>query len=173
MGLRSGSRTLSLSEIETELGKALPMIGTTTKRFLKDYPEALIGGVGAVFVGAGVSMSVGYPSWAKLLAEVGEELGVHSGDLNDLAALAQWSIQESGGATRVRNVIKQEIGVEYSIPITLEIIARLPVKYIWTTNYDRLIERAFNAINRPIDTVSGAADLALRATRYAWCLTPV
>lgn len=140
------------------------MVSATTKRFLKDYPEALVGGVGAVFVGAGVSMGAGYPSWAKLLAEVGEELGVQSADLHDLAALAQWSIQENGGATRVRNVIKEQIGVEYPIPATLEIIARLPVKYIWTTNYDRLVERAFSAINRPIDTVSGAADLALRAT---------
>jgi hypothetical protein len=117
-----------------------------------------------VFIGAGVSMGAGYPSWAKLLAEVGEELGVEAGDLHDLAALAQWSIQESGSATRVRNVIKAQIGVDHPIPEALEIIARLPVKNIWTTNYDRLIERAFTAINRPIDPVSGQADLALRAT---------
>lgn len=140
------------------------MVAATTKRFLKDYPEALIGGGGAVFVGAGVSMGAGYPSWASLLTEVGEELGVKSGELHDLAALAQWSIQENGSATRVRNVIKEQIGAEHSVPLTLEIIARLPIKFIWTTNYDRLVERAFGSINRPIDTVSGAADLALRAT---------
>ncbi|TCP97589.1 SIR2-like protein [Sphingomonas sp. PP-F2F-A104-K0414] len=135
----------------------------TTKRFLKDYPEALISGGGAVFVGAGVSMGAGYPSWASLLTEVGEELGVKSGELHDLAALAQWSIQENGSATRVRNVIKEQIGVERPVPATLEVIARLPVKFIWTTNYDTLVERAFGGVNRPLDTVSGAADLALRA----------
>ncbi|TCS15828.1 hypothetical protein EDC31_1754 [Acidomonas methanolica] len=54
-------------------------VAATTKRFLKDYPEALIEGSGAVFVGAGVSMGAGYPSWASLLTEVGEELGVKSG----------------------------------------------------------------------------------------------
>ncbi|WP_240655039.1 SIR2 family protein [Croceicoccus ponticola] len=140
------------------------MVAATTKRFLKDYPEALIGGGGAVFVGAGVSMGAGYPSWASLLTEVGEELGVQSGELHDLAALAQWSIQENGSATQVRNVIKEQIGAEHAVPVTLEIIARLPVKFIWTTNYDRLVERAFGSVNRPIDTVSGAADLALRAT---------
>lgn len=139
------------------------MVAATTKRFLRDYPEALIGGGGAVFVGAGVSMGAGYPSWARLLAEVGEELGVKSGELHDLAALAQWSIQENGSATRVRNVIKEQIGVEHAVPETLEIISRLPIKYIWTTNYDRLVERAFGGINRPLDAVSGAADLALRA----------
>lgn len=140
------------------------MVAATTKRFLKDYPEALIGGWGAVFIGAGVSMGAGYPSWAALLTEVGEELGVKSGELHDLAALAQWSIQENGSATQVRNVIKEQIGVEHAVPETLEIIARLPVKFIWTTNYDRLVERAFGGVNRPLDTVSGAPDLALRAT---------
>lgn len=139
------------------------MVGATTRRFLKDYPNALTEGVGAVFVGAGVSMGAGYPSWAALLAEIGEELGVQSGNLHDLAALAQWSIQENGGATRVRNVIKEQIGVDNQVPATLEVLARLPVKYIWTTNYDRLIERAFATINRPIDTFSSAEDLALRA----------
>ncbi len=140
------------------------VVPATTKRFLKDYAEALIDGGAAVFVGAGVSMGAGYPSWAKLLTEVGEELGVKSGELHDLAALAQWSIQENGSATQVRNVIKEQIGVEHAVPETLEIIARLPIKFIWTTNYDRLVERAFAGVNRPIDTVSGAADLALRAT---------
>lgn len=139
-------------------------VAATRKRFLKDYPDALIGGSGAVFVGAGVSMGAGYPSWATLLTDVGDELGVKSAELHDLAALAQWSIQESGSATRVRNVIKESIGVERPVPETLEIIARLPVKFVWTTNYDRLVERAFAGVNRPIDTVSGAADLALRAT---------
>jgi hypothetical protein len=133
-------------------------------RLFKEYPDALNNGAGAIFVGAGVSMAAGYPSWSTLLREIGDELGVGSKDVHDLAALAQWSIQESGGATRVRNVIKEHIGVDHPIPASLEVIARLPVRHIWTTNYDRLIERAFKAIDRPIDSVSGAKDLALKAT---------
>lgn len=133
-------------------------------RFLREYPAALNDGVGAVFVGAGMSMAAGYPSWSKLLQEIGDELGVRSRDIQDLAALAQWSIQESGGATRVRNVIKEQIGQDHPIPETLEVIARLPVNHVWTTNYDRLVERAFGAINRPLDAVSGAKDLSLKAT---------
>ena len=140
------------------------MMKANTMRFLRDYPDALSGGAGTVFIGAGVSMGAGYPSWAELLQEIGEELGVTSSDLHDLAALAQWSIQESGGATRVRNVIKDQIGKDHPVPKTLEVIARLPARYIWTTNYDRLIERAFGAITRPLDTVSSAEDLSLRAT---------
>ncbi len=139
------------------------MAGSPTKRFLKEYSEALYDDSGAIFVGAGVSMSAGYPSWTTLLREIGDELGVNSSDIYDLAALAQWSIQESGGATRVRNVIREQIAPELEIPEALKIVARLPVRHIWTTNYDRLIERSFDEIGRPIDPVSGAKDLALKA----------
>jgi hypothetical protein len=141
-----------------------PVVKTAKARFLREFPDALNEGAGAIFVGAGVSMGAGYPSWATLLKEIGEELGVGSNDIHDLAALAQWSIQESGGATRVRNVIKDQIGAKHPIPTSLEIIARLPVRHIWTTNYDRLVERAFESIDRPLDPISGAKDLSLRAT---------
>lgn len=134
------------------------------RRFLEDFPRALNDGVGAVFVGAGTSMAAGYPSWANLLHDIGEELGVSSRDIHDLAALAQWSIQESGSETRVRNVIKEKIGVAYATPSILEVIARLPIAHIWTTNYDRLIEGAFAEIDRPLDSISGANDLALKPT---------
>lgn len=137
------------------------------KRFLQEFPAALDEGIGAVFVGAGVSMAAGYPSWARLLREIGEEMGVSSRDIQDLAALAQWSIQESGSATRIRNAIKEQIGQDHAIPAALEIIARLPVGHIWTTNYDRLVERAFAAINRPLDTISGGKDLSLKPTAGA------
>lgn len=137
---------------------------TAKARFLKEFPDALINEAGAVFIGAGVSMGAGYPSWAELLREIGEELGVGSSDVQDLAALAQWSIQESGGATRVRNVLKEQIGKNLDVPESLRIIARFPVRHIWTTNYDRLVERAFEAIDRPIDPISGTKDLALRPT---------
>lgn len=134
------------------------------RRLLKEFPSALVDDAASIFIGAGVSMSAGYPSWAGLLHDIGEELGVRTTDVHDLSALAQWSIQESGGATRVRSVIKEQIGVDHPVPSVLETIARLPSRHIWTTNYDRLIERAFSSIRRPLDVVSSGSDLALRIT---------
>jgi hypothetical protein len=138
------------------------MAATTKTRFLKEFPKSLGDDAGAVFVGAGVSVGAGYPSWQALLKEIGEELGVSSSDVHDLAALAQWHVRKSAGYTRIRQVIRDEIGVEHPVPETLEIVSRLPVRHVWTTNYDRLIERAFAAIGRPIDAISGSADLAIR-----------
>lgn len=134
------------------------------KKFLREFPEALHEGNAAIFVGAGVSMAAGYPSWSGLLEEIGEELGVSSRDILDLAALAQWHIRETGNATGVRNVIKREIGADRDIPETARILSRFPVRHIWTTNYDRIIERSFAEISRPIDVVSGAKDLALKVS---------
>lgn len=143
------------------------MTKAAMNRFLKEYPNALNDGTGAIFVGAGVSMAAGYPSWSSLLEDIGEELGVSSNNVHDLAALAQWSIQANGGATRVREVIKKEIGPDKPIPDAVEVIARLPIRHIWTTNYDRLIERAFQAISRPLEPISGVKDLALKGPRGA------
>lgn len=140
------------------------MIGNGRTRFLREFPASLHEGTGAIFVGAGVSMAAGYPSWSTLLTEIGEEIGVNSRDIQDLAALAQWYIRETGNATGVRNVIKREIGFDRPLPETVRTLARLPVRHIWTTNYDRLIERAFVEISRPLDPVAGAKDLALKVT---------
>jgi hypothetical protein len=131
-------------------------------RFLTEFPQAVTDDAAAIFVGAGVSVGAGYPSWRELLREIGEELGVDSGDVHDLAALAQWSVRKSAGRTRVSSVIRASIAPDKPIPDTLKTIARLPIRNLWTTNYDRLIERSFAEINRPIDPISAASDLAVR-----------
>lgn len=139
------------------------MSGTTRTRFLNEYPKSLAEDAGAVFVGAGVSVGAGYPSWQSLLKEIGEELGVNSADVYDLAALAQWHVRSSSGYTRIRQVIRAEVAPEHALPETLQTIARFPIRHIWTTNYDRLIERAFSEIGRPVEAISASADLSLRA----------
>lgn len=137
--------------------------GAITKEvFLRDFTRSLVEETGSIFVGAGVSMAAGYPSWKTLLHEIGQELGVDSGDVSDLAALAQWHIRRSSGATKIRQVIRDNIAVEHPIPEALETVARLPIRQIWTTNYDRLIERAYSRIGRPLDVISVARDISLK-----------
>lgn len=135
---------------------------TARGRFLSEFPKAIIDDAAAVFIGAGVSVGAGYPAWKELLKEIGDELGVESNEIVDLAALAQWSVRKSAGRTRVNTVIRKEIAPDRPIPDTLRTIARLPIRNLWTTNYDRLIERSFGEIGRPIDPVSAAGDLAVK-----------
>lgn len=133
------------------------------ERFLNEFSKAVADDASAIFIGAGVSMGAGYPSWKVLLKEIGDELGVRSDDVHDLTALAQWSIRKAAGKTQVLKVIRDEIGPDRAIPELLDIIARLPCRNLWTTNYDRLIERSFAAIGRPIDPISSARDLSIRS----------
>ncbi|UXT61384.1 SIR2 family protein (plasmid) [Agrobacterium fabrum] len=142
-------------------------VSAAKTRFLREFPESLHDGSGTVFIGAGVSVAAGYPSWSELLRDIGEEIGVNSRDILDLAALAQWHIRETGNAAGVRNVIRREIGRDRPLPDVVQTLARLPMRHIWTTNYDRLIERAFSEIGRPIVPISGGKDLALKTSAGA------
>lgn len=54
-------------------------------QLLKAFPDALHQGHGAFFVGAGVSVAAGSPSWSDLLKDIGEEVGLKSRNISDLA----------------------------------------------------------------------------------------
>lgn len=135
---------------------------TSRKRFIASYAKALVEGAGTIFVGAGTSVGAGYPDWKGLLREIGEELELDVDDVGDLAALAQWSVQKEGSRSSVQRVIDKEIGVARPVPRSLELLARLPIRHIWTTNYDELIERSLADAGRPYRVRFAEADLSTR-----------
>jgi len=99
---------------------------TARDLFLRDFPTSLAEDAASLFIGAGVSMAAGYPSWRELLQDIGDELGVSSADVSDLAALAQWHIRRNAGSTRIRQVIRDKIAPDRVVPEILEMVARLP-----------------------------------------------
>lgn len=131
-------------------------------RALKEFAEAVEDASASIFIGAGVSKGAGYPTWSELLADIATELQLPIGKVDDLAALAQWSNTEEGGASKVRSVIKREIGQNLPVPESLKTLARLPIRHVWTTNYDRLIERSYEMLERPYEVISDGEDLAIR-----------
>lgn len=131
-------------------------------RALREFAEAIEDASASIFIGAGVSKGAGYPTWSELLADIAAELKLPIGKIDDLAALAQWSNTEEGGASRVRSVIKREIGQNLAVPESLQTLARLPIRHVWTTNYDRLIERSYEAVDRPYEVISDGEDLTIR-----------
>ena len=50
----------------------------TRDLFLKEFSAALAQDTAAMFVGAGVSIAAGYPSWKDLLRDIGAELACKS-----------------------------------------------------------------------------------------------
>lgn len=112
--------------------------------FINEYVDSLRRGEAGLFVGAGLSFDSGMPSWKKLLQTPAESIGMDVEREEDLVTLAQYYINESHDArTKINRELKSQFSNLSKVNNNQKIIARFPVDTIWTTNYDNLLERAF------------------------------
>jgi NAD-dependent SIR2 family protein deacetylase len=101
------------------------------------------------FVGAGLSVAGGFPSWKNHLRQQGKTAGINPIHVETLLASGQYeSIIEEIEAIRGMDVFTQEIRDVFSVTgnitdATLLLTELFPDTLI-TTNYDRLIEQAFD-----------------------------
>ncbi|HWI41023.1 MAG TPA: SIR2 family protein [Verrucomicrobiae bacterium] len=118
-----------------------------------------------LFVGGGVSMNLGLPDWHKLIEHLAEELQVDpacfrsSGDYltlaeyykaktGSLAPLMEWmDLTWDRSGTAVESCAIHKLIVELAPPI------------IYTTNYDRWLERAFQSFGREYVRIVNVQDL--------------
>ncbi|WP_433754637.1 SIR2 family protein [Nocardia sp. CA-135398] len=109
------------------------------------FGEAVSAGNAALFVGAGLSVGAGLPTWPQLLKPLQEKANVP--DYHDYPLIAEYIAND-----------KKNVGREALCEHILEMIAmptpptpghhlltQVPLKEIWTTNYDELIEQACDA----------------------------
>lgn len=130
--------------------------------FISEYARWLEQGTAALFVGAGLSRQAGYPDWRTLLKGIASELKIDLDQEHDLAGVAQWYINKSGRQkTRIAQIIRDSFPDKAEVPLAQRIMARLPVRHIWTTNYDRLIERAWELQRRSLDVKAIKSDLSV------------
>ncbi len=127
-------------------------------RFVEEWSAKLARGAATVFVGAGTSMGAGYPSWRSLLKKIGEELELDIDQEHDLAAVAQHYVNKNRGRSRLTQVIADQFPRK-AVPSVLRVLARLPVRQVWTTNWDELIETAFLEMRREADVKERPDDL--------------
>lgn len=119
--------------------------------FIKDFVKDLNEGTASIFAGAGLSVPAGYVNWPELMDEIAQDLGLDISKETDLVSLAQYHVNENRTRSKINRKILEEFVDEVEETENHKIIARLPVSSIWTTNYDNLIEKAFQNENKIVD----------------------
>jgi SIR2-like domain len=129
------------------------------RELLDQYGGAVTAGNAALFIGAGLSLSSGYPGWAELLDGPRSTANIPD-DLKDLPLVAQYFVEATpGGRETLEAHILTMLGkVIPTVTPGYAELARLPVDDIWTTNYDCLVEKAIPGIS----VVASDADLKER-----------
>jgi NAD-dependent protein deacetylases, SIR2 family len=122
------------------------------ERFINDYLREIEGNNAALFAGAGLSAASGHVDWKGLLKEFAEELDLDIERETDLISLAQYHLNKSANN---RHALNQKIANEFhhgkQPNENHEILARLPITTYWTTNYDRLLEKALENKGKIVD----------------------
>lgn len=120
--------------------------------FVREYTRELHSKNAAVFAGAGLSLATGYVDWKGLLKEIIEDLHLDPVKEHDLVTLAQYHCNQAGGSkTRLTKAIFDHFAPTKAPTANHRILARLPIHTYWTTNYDKLIEKALEEAKKVPD----------------------
>jgi hypothetical protein len=120
--------------------------------FIREYTRELHNMNAAIFAGAGLSMASGYVDWPGLLKELIQDLGLDPEKEHDLVTLAQYHCNQAGGSkTRLTQAIFNHFAPTRTPTKNHRILASLPVYTYWTTNYDKLIEKALEEAKKVPD----------------------
>jgi len=131
-------------------------------QFLREFTKELHNRNVAAFIGAGFSMPTGYVDWNALLKHVIEDLDLDPKKENDLVSVAQYYVNKSGSnKNALARTILHNFGVAKTPTKGHEILARLPIHTFWTTNYDRLIEKALEGAKKIPDVKHTLEHLSL------------
>lgn len=116
------------------------------QRFVSELEESNV----AIFAGAGLSSSAGYVDWRELLRPLANELNLDIDEEQDLVGVAQFYLNENG-RSRISQQLMDEIATAKQPTENHHILSRLPIKNYWTTNYDKLIEKSLEHVNKVVD----------------------
>ncbi|EHK2304541.1 SIR2 family protein [Clostridium perfringens] len=114
-----------------------------------------------VFVGAGVSMNSGYPSWQDLIKDFayGLDYDMRESSFDELLRIPQY-YYNARKEKEYYDVIYNKFNIKSEPNNIHDLILELNPAHIITTNYDDLIERKANSKGMFYDVVAKDSDLA-------------
>ncbi len=129
--------------------------------FVDAYTKAIKENNAAIFAGAGLSIPVGFVNWKDLLRDIAAELSLDIDRENDLIAIAQYHYNEKGNNRhKLNQLLIEEFTQGTTVTTNHKILATLPIQTYWTTNYDKLIEKAIEQEGKTPDIKIRQEDLA-------------
>ena len=116
------------------------------KDFLvNEFSKYLNQGNGAFFIGSGISYKTIRISWLDLIKKLAQSLYLDITEGEDLPQIAQYIVNlENGNRYNIGNIIKTHFSKDYKISDYHQVLKKINVKTIWTTNYDTLLEQTFS-----------------------------
>lgn len=130
------------------------------RNFIDEFVKALNNNRGALFAGAGLSMPSGGINWRELLHEDASSIGIDVSRENDLISVAQFIYNESGTRQTITQLLKNKIVKSGKINENHKVLNTLPIKKVWTTNYDDFLENSFTSAGRIVDLKKSVQDMA-------------
>jgi hypothetical protein len=120
--------------------------------FIREFTRELHNKNAAIIAGAGLSMATGYVDWKSLLKDIIEDLNLDPDKEHDLVTVAQYSCNQAGGSkAQLTQAIFNQFAPTKQPTENHRILARLPIHTYWTTNYDKLIEKALEEAKKVPD----------------------
>ncbi|MFL6426900.1 MAG: SIR2 family protein [Acidobacteriaceae bacterium] len=135
---------------------------------IDDLVEAIVAGRLILFVGGGVSQNLGLPDFATLVRHIEKEMGFapKSESVAEYAVVAEAYLLKHGRLGPLRSWMDatwHPTDIDISKSEIHNIILDLNFPIIYTTNYDRWLEIAFEKRRRPFHKIANIADLAVDA----------
>jgi CheY-like chemotaxis protein len=125
---------------------------------LWEVSTAIATGDAVAFVGAGLSLNSGAPSWESLVAELAQELDPAISGVSP--QLMTQFYRNQRGDHQLYSLLRRRLsGLRPSI--AHELVAALPITAFLTTNYDDLLEVALRNVGKRVHVISDDAELSL------------
>lgn len=130
----------------------------SSEYLIKNYAKMIQEGHAALFVGAGMSKGAGLVDWKELLKEPAEILGLSIERETDFPEIAEYFVHKMGNRGSFIQRIIDELGISEKGNDFHKLLPELPIRKIWTTNFDTLLEDAYRSAGKPCDVIKQDTD---------------